>query len=157
MIDLQRLNDHSREFAARLFRTYPDWIRFARYDPYEDFEREALLVEVPRPVDGARHGLFITTSEWEISVGYGESFHTRFGAEGRDGDDGGDFYAAALEFIDDFVHERIVVATASEDKEWLGAWLIDLRHQSLEELEVAPGEDIKIRSWHGNFDRRLQG
>lgn len=157
MIDLQRLNDHSREFASRLFRSYPEWMRFARYDPYEDFEPEALLVEVPREVDGARHGLFITTSEWEISVGYGESFHTRFGADGEKDPEGDDFYAAALEFIGDFVQEKIVVATASEDKEWLGAWLIDLREEDLESVAVSPGEAVKVRSWRGTHDCELQG
>ncbi len=155
MIDLQRLNDHSREFATRLFRAHPEWIQLARFDPYEDFEKEALLIEVPRPVDGARHGLFITTSEWEISIGYGESFHTRFGASGDD--DTTDFYAAALQFIDDFLAEHIVVATASEDKEWLGAWLVDLRRDSLEEIEVGPGEAVKVRSWHGSHDCEIQG
>ncbi len=158
MIDLQRLNDHSREFAVRLFKAYPEWIRYARFDPYEDFEPEALLVEVPREVDGARHGLFITTSEWEISVGYGESFHTRFGVEGEaPGGKDGDFYADALRFIADFVEERVVVATASEDTEWLGAWLIDLREQDLGDLEVAPGEAVKVRSWRGTHDCEIRG
>ncbi|MFH2051923.1 MAG: hypothetical protein ABIK96_05600 [bacterium] len=155
MIDLQKLNDHSREFAHRLFRKYPDWIRHARFDPYEDFEKEALLVEVPRPVDGSRHGLFITTSEWEVSVGYGESFHTRFGISG-DGD-GGDFYAEALDFIADFVEERVAVATASDDREWLGAWLVDLREESLEDIAVEEGESVKVRSWQGTYDREIRG
>ena len=155
MIDIQRLNDHSREFACRLFRVHPEWIQLARYDPYEDFEKEALLIEVPRPVDGARHGLFITTSEWEISIGYGESFHTCFGVSGDNANK--DFYADALEFIEDFLSEKIVVATASEDREWLGAWLVDLRHKSLADITVAPGEAIKVRSWHGSHDCELQG
>ncbi len=155
MIDLQQLNDHSREFATRLFRAHPEWIRFARYDPYEDFEKEALLVEVSRPVDGARHGLFITTSEWEISIGYGESFHTRFGVSGEDGET--DFYAAAMAFIEDFLAEKIVVATASDDREWLGAWLVDLSRESLADITVAPGEAVKVRSWLGTHDCELQG
>ena len=50
MIDLERLNDHSRQFATLLFREWPEWLQHARFDPYEDFEKEALLVEVPRPV-----------------------------------------------------------------------------------------------------------
>ncbi len=155
MIDLQKLNDHSREFATRLFRAHPEWIRFARFDPYEDFEKEALLVEVSRPVDGAKHGLFITTSEWEISIGYGESFHTRFGASGEH--ESSDFYADALQFIEDFLSEQIVVATASEDQEWLGAWLIDLRRESLQDIAVGPGEAVKVRSWLGTHDGEIQG
>lgn len=153
MIDLERLNDHSREFAVRLFRIFPEWIRYARYDPYEDFEKEALLVEVPRPGSGDGHGLFITTSEWEVSVGYGESFHTRFGVSGDA--DGGNFYQAALDFIQDFVQEKVVVAVATQEKEWLGAWLVDLQRDSLDRIEVGPGESVRIQSWLGTHDREL--
>ena len=108
MIDLERLNDHSRQFATLLFRTWPEWLQYARFDPYEDFEKEALLVEVPRPVDGSGHGLFITTSEWEVSVGFGETFHTRFGPSGEESP--GNFYDDAIAFLRDFTKERIVLA-----------------------------------------------
>jgi len=155
MIDLTRLNDHSRHFATMLFRQWPEWIRHARFDPYEDFEKEALLVEVPRPVDGSRNGLFITTSEWEISVGFGESFHTRFGADGAAPDR--DVYAAALEFIRDFVDENVVLATARQDGEWLGAWGIDRRREDPDEVAVDPGVAVEIRSWRGTWDRDLVG
>jgi hypothetical protein len=154
MIDLERLNDHSRQFATQLFRRWPEWLQYARFDPYEDFEKEALLVEVPRPVDGSSHGLFITTSEWEISVGFGESFHTRFGTSGESSP--GDFYAQAQAFLEDFVSERLVVAIAYQDKEWLGSWKIDLKQESLDDVEVGSGETIKIRSWLGTYDRELQ-
>ncbi|MBE0564983.1 MAG: hypothetical protein IH621_03435 [Krumholzibacteria bacterium] len=153
MIDLARLNDHSRHFASLLFRQWPEWIRHARFDPYEDFEQEALLVEVPRPVDGSSHGLFITTSEWEISVGFGESFHTRFGAGGDD--TGGDFYAEALAFIRDFVDEQVVLATARQDGEWLGGWRIDRRREDPAAVAVEPGVAVEIRSWRGTWDRDL--
>ena len=154
MIDLERLNDHSRQFATQLFRRWPEWLQYARFDPYEDFEKEALLIEVPRPVDGSEHGLFITTSEWEISVGFGENFHTRFGTSGEPATD--DFYGDALRFLTAFVVESLVVAIAYQDKEWLGSWKIDLDHESLDEVEVGPGETVKIRSWLGTFDRELQ-
>jgi hypothetical protein len=155
MLDLQCLNDHSRQFAARLFRRWPEWHRHARFDPYEEFEKEALLVEVPRPRDGSGHGLFITTSEWEISVGFGADFHTRFGANG-DADETS-FYDEALDFLAGFVAERIVLATASEDGEWLGSWRIDLAHESLADVTPGPGELVKIRSWLGTYDRDLRG
>ncbi len=153
MIDLTRLNDHSRHFARLLFRQWPEWIRHARFDPCEDFEPEALLVEVPRPKDGSSHGLFITTSEWEISVGFGESFHTRFGAAG-DGAEG-DFYAEALAFIRDFVDEQVVVATALQDGAWLGAWRIDRRRENPGALRVEAGVEVRIRSWCGTWDSDL--
>lgn len=153
MIDLEKLNDHSRQFARLLFREWPEWLPHARFDPFEDFEKEALLVEVPRPVDGSRHGLFITTSEWEISVGFGENFHTRFGAADDDPDK--DFYGAALAFIRDFVSEDVVVATAHQDGEWLGAWQIDLRREDPDAVEVEPGVELRIRSWRGTHDRKL--
>ena len=153
MIDLEKLNDHSRQFARLLFREWPEWLQHARFDPHEDFEKEALLVEVPRPVDGSGHGLFITTSEWEISVGFGESFHTRFGVEGESND--GDFYEVALVFIRDFVAEDIVVAPASEDGEWLGAWKVDRRREDLDELTVEEGAALSVRSWLGTYDRDI--
>jgi hypothetical protein len=153
MIDLAKLNDHSRQFAHLLFRQWPEWLSFARFDPFEDFEKEALLVEVPLPADGSRHGLFITTSEWEVSVGFGESFHTRFGADSGPQDE--DFYQAALTFIRDFVAEDVVVATASQDGEWLGAWKIDRRREDLDDVVVDEGAALAIRSWLGTYDRDL--
>ncbi len=151
MLDLERLNDHSRQFARMLFARWPEWYQHARFDPYEDFEKEALLVEVPSPVDGSGHGLFITTSEWEISVGYGENFHTRFGA--ADETKEGSFFEKALQFIEDFVEEHCVLATAYLDKEWHGSWKIDLRQEDLAEVSVEPGMLVKIRSWRGSYDR----
>ena len=151
MIDLEKLNDHSRQFARMLFREWPEWMACARFDPFEEFEKEALLVEVPRPVDGSRHGLFVTTSEWEVAVGFGENFHRRFGAS--DGEETGDFYEAAIAFIRDFVNEEVVVATAHQDGEWLGAWHVDLRREDLDAVEVEPGVDLTIRSWLGTHDR----
>ena len=157
MIDLERLNDHSRHFATDLFRLWPEWIRYARYDPYEDFEKEALLVEVPRPVDGGSGGLYITTSEWEVSVGFGESFHTRFGVSGgKDDPSQTDFYTEALDFIQAFVDEQIVLATAFENNEWLGGWKIDLRQEALADVDVEPGVVVKLRSWRGTWDREIQ-
>ncbi|MCB1181872.1 hypothetical protein KDM41_00410 [bacterium] len=155
MLDLQNLNDHSRQFAMRLFRRWPEWHRLSRFDPYEEFEKEALLVEVPRPRDGSSHGLFITTSEWEISIGFGESFHTRFGSDGSD--DPGSFYDEAMAFLEGFVAERIVVAVAFEDGEWLGSWRIDLAQESLDDVQPAPGETVRVRSWLGTWDRDLTG
>lgn len=153
MLDLDRLNDHSRQFARLLFARWPEWFQHARFDPYEDFEKEALLVEVPSPVDGSSHGLFITTSEWEVSVGYGEDFHTRFGAADEDGS--ASFFDMALEFIDDFVAERCVLATAYDQREWLGSWKIDLRQDDLDLVKTEPGVVVKIRSWRGTHNREL--
>ena len=150
MIDLERLNDHSRQFAKLLFKEWPAWIQYSRFDPYEDFEKEALLVEVPRPVDGSSHGLYITTSEWEVSVGFGENFHTRFGTSGENAS--ADFYHQAIEFIRCFVNGDFVLATAYQDKEWLGAWKIDLREESLEDIDIEQGVMVRIRSWDGGAD-----
>lgn len=157
MIDLQSLNDHSRQFATELFRRWPEWIRYARFDPYEDFEKEALLVEVPRPDSSRPHGLYITTSEWEISVGFGESFHTRFGPSNESPTPGDtNFYKEALTFISDFIDEKIALATATEGKEWLGAWKVDLSRERIEDIEVDPGVQVQIHSWLGTWDRELK-
>jgi hypothetical protein len=154
MLDLEKLNDHSRGFAHRLFREFPDWIRYARFDPYEDFEKEALLVEVPRPTDGSGNGLFITTSEWEVAVGFGENFHTRFGAD--DDTEGANFLDEAMAFIRDFVAERIAVATAHQGHEWLGAWKIDPNAEDYDLPEREEGVVVTIRSWRGTYDREIR-
>jgi len=153
MLDVSRLNDHSRVFAQQLFREFPDWFRFARFDPYEEFEREALLVEVPRPVGDGRNGLFITTSEWEVSVGFGENFHTRFGVSGRDVED--DFRRRAIEFIHDFVAERLVLVTAWEGDQWLGAWTVRVGPDGVPTQEKEDGVALRVRSWRGTWDRDI--
>ncbi|MFO7655113.1 MAG: hypothetical protein R6X25_15040 [Candidatus Krumholzibacteriia bacterium] len=152
MLDLSRLNDHSHEFARRLFREFPEWCRFARFDPYEEFEKEALLVEVPRPAEGGMHGLFVTTSEWEVSVGFGESFHARFGASG-DGHE--NFLDDAMNFIRDLVAERVAVAVARQGDEWLGAWKLNPANHDLDTAEREDGVVISIRSWRGTHDRDI--
>ena len=97
--------------------------------------------------------LFITTSEWEVSVGFGENFHTRFGSDGDPGET--HFFDTALAFIEDFVAERLVVATARQDNEWLGAWPVDRTRENIDELTVEPGVTLTIRSWRGTFDRKV--
>ncbi|MEZ4386539.1 MAG: hypothetical protein R3D98_02980 [Candidatus Krumholzibacteriia bacterium] len=151
MLDVSRLNDHSRSFAQRLFREFPEWLRYARFDPYEEFEKEALLVEVPRPAGDGRHGLFITTSEWEVSVGFGENFHTRFGVVAGQEED--DFQGRAIEFIQAFVDEAVVLVTAWEDGEWLGAWTVRVSGGTVPAQETEDGVILRIRSWKGTFDR----
>jgi hypothetical protein len=153
MLDVSRLNDHSRTFAQKLFREFPDWLCHARYDPYEEFEPEALLVEVPRPAGDGRNGLFITTSEWEIAVGFGENFHTRFGV--GDATDGADYQARAIGFIRDFVEERLVLVTAFEDDTWLGAWTVPVGDDGVPAQEREPGVTLRLRSWKGSWDRDL--
>lgn len=149
MLDVSRLNDHSRSFAQRLFREFPDWLRYARFDPYEEFEKEALLVEVPRPAADSRFGLFVTTSEWEVAVGFGENFHTRFGAgEGQDED----FQGQAIAFIRRFVDEEIVLVTAYEGADWLGAWTVRIVEGKVPEQEREEGVSLRIRSWKGTYD-----
>ncbi|HOX25005.1 MAG TPA: hypothetical protein PLL30_04495 [Candidatus Krumholzibacteria bacterium] len=151
MLDVSRLNDHSRTFAQQLFREFPDWLRYARFDPYEEFEPEALLVEVPRPVGDGRNGLFITTSEWEVSVGFGENFHARFGVNGQPGED--DFRRRALDFIREFVAESLVLVTASEGDQWLGAWTVRVENGSVPPQDKEAGVTLRIRSWKGTWDR----
>ena len=153
MLDVSRLNDHSRTFAQRLFREFPDWLRHARFDPYEEFEKEALLVEVPRPVGDGRNGLFVTTSEWEVSVGFGENFHTRFGV--GDKEDGHDFHHHAIDFIRSFVDEDLVLVTAWENDEWLGAWTVRVADGAVPEQEKEDSVNLRIRSWKGSFDRDI--
>ena len=153
MLDVSRLNDHSRAFAQRLFREFPGWLCHARYDPYEEFEKEALLVEVPRPAGDGRNGLFITTSEWEVAVGFGENFHTRFGVGDADGGD--DFQQRAVAFIRDFVEERLVLITACEGETWLGAWTVAVGPDGLPPQEREDGVVLRVRSWKGTWDRDL--
>jgi len=153
MLDVSRLNDHSRSFAQQLFREFPDWLRHARFDPYEEFEKEALLVEVPRPVGNGRNGLFITTSEWEIAVGFGEAFHTRFGV--GDASDGQDFQQRAIAFIRDFVAEDLALVTAFEGDTWLGAWTVRITGGEVPELEREEGVTLRVRSWQGTHDQDL--
>lgn len=153
MLDVSRLNDHSRVFAQRLFEAFPEWLRYARFDPYEEFEKEALLVEVPRPGGDGRNGLFITTSEWEVSVGFGENFHTRFGVSGQN--EAEDFHGRAIAFIRDFVDERLVLVTAFESDQWLGAWTERTTADGVPDQEREDGVVLRIRSWKGTWDRDL--
>jgi hypothetical protein len=153
MLDVSRLNDHSRVFAQQLFREFPDWLPYARFDPYEEFEKEALLVEVPRPAGDGRNGLFITTSEWEVSVGFGENFHTRFGVSGDD--EAGDFHERALAFIRDFIEERVVLVTAYEGDTWLGAWTVRVGPDGVPAQDAEEGVALRVRSWKGTWDRDL--
>ncbi len=153
MLDVSKLNDHSREFAQRLFTEFPDWLKFARFDPYEDFEKEALLVEVPGPAGNAALGLFITTSEWEVSIGFGENFHTRFGAS--DDPQAGNFYDDAIQFLHDFVNEKVILATAWQGKEWLGAWKIYPDRQPIDAIDREEGVVVVLRSWRGTYNQEI--
>ena len=70
MIDESKLNDYSGPIAAALFAAFPELRSHARIDPNERVDPGSLMIEFPRPAGAAAEGLWISTHDNEITVGF---------------------------------------------------------------------------------------
>jgi hypothetical protein len=66
------LDAYSRLVVPLLFTRFPLWERFARFQPRPDGRGHVVEVNVPCPSPAAEHGLWVSTADEELSVG----FHT---------------------------------------------------------------------------------
>ena len=67
----------------------------------------------------------------------------------------GNFYDDAIQFLHDFVNEKVILATAWQGKEWLGAWKIYPDRQPIDAIDREEGVVVVLRSWRGTYNQEI--
>jgi hypothetical protein len=141
--ELKELDKYARTIAERLFKTYPQWLNYMRIDPTD----QALVVELPPPVEAARGGLVIRTHNREVLVQF-DKHPVRLATSGAPDHD----FDAAIAFIDGLLCEDIVVGVKVANGERQ-----DSRSYRVNEISgIAPGDVSYTRSWLGTYNRSYE-
>ena len=111
--EFSQLNEFSRNFASALFEAHPSWRERAQINPNSE-QPGVLLVTVPAPPPLDENGLWVTTDEGEITVGF-DAFHWHFGAYQMPAPE---LHSEALAFTSDILEERWVVGVLMTGDRW---------------------------------------
>jgi hypothetical protein len=142
---LNGLTDFSQRFADHLFVCFPELAKHARVD------EGALVIELPSPASSKR-GLIIATDDNEISLGF-DNWHAHVGEETTPEVQK---FELASQLVDDFMHERVMVAAKFKDKQFVGAKLLRSEEGLQSEPPSEPGERLFVRSFRGTHDANYQ-
>jgi hypothetical protein len=139
------LNDFSQRFADHLFVCFPEMAKYARAD------EGALVVEVPSPANSKR-GLIVASDDNEISLGF-DNWHAHVGDETTSETQK---FELASQLVDDFLHERVMVAAKFKDQQFVAAKLLRSEEGLDSEPPAEAGERLFVRSFRGTHDANYQ-
>jgi len=139
------LNDFSQRFADHIFVCFPELTRYARAD------EGALVVEIPSPTNSKR-GLIVATDDNEISLGF-DNWHAHVGDQTTSE---AQKFELASQLVDDFLHERVMVAAKFKDQQFVAARLLRSQEELDSEPPAEPGERLFVRSFRGTHDANYQ-
>lgn len=128
---------------------FPKWrahLRIGTADDGSTFE----VLEVPAPVGSdAVSGLFVSTADGEITVGF-DVHHSQF--DGWAGD------AGALAFIREVVTEHVAVVSWWSGERWCGSAPLEAgRRPEVPSWAAAVAVDrIRVRSWRGALNADVE-
>jgi hypothetical protein len=142
---LNGLNQFSQRFADHLLVCFPELAKHARAD------EGALVVEVPSPASSKR-GLIIATDDNEISLGF-DNWHAHVGDETTSESQK---FELAAQLVDDFLHDRVMVAAKFKDQQFVAARLLRSEEGLESEPPAEPGERLFVRSFRGTHDANYQ-
>jgi hypothetical protein len=139
------LNEFSQRFADHLFVCFPELARWARAD------EGALVVEIPSPANSKR-GLIVASDDNEISLGF-DNWHAHVGDEMTSETQK---FELASQLVDDFLHERVMVAAKFKNQQFVAAKLLRSEEGLDSEPPAEPGERLFVRSFRGTHDANYQ-
>lgn len=154
-IDLDTLDEVSRDFATYIAEHKPDWLAYARLLPLdENSNLHHLEIEFPNPpgTEG-QESLWISTYGEEVTIGM-DAHHAHFPwPTDYNGEDG---RLAAMEHVDALMNEELVIVSLWEG-DWARSSFYEMPEKAMryKELPDAPHE-LRIRSWRGKYNRTLR-
>jgi hypothetical protein len=137
------LESLSQQFADGLFARYPQWREYVAPDSGDGL---ALELTIPSPNPRLTAGLYIETNG-EITVGV-DWFHVHCWGEGAAA------VQHALDFIDQFLSEELVVLAYFKGDKWTGSRSVKPQDPW---PAPAPGERRLALSWTGRLDGETFG
>lgn len=143
------MDDFSGATAEQIFAAFPEWRTLARIEQADDGTSFLVIMVSPSPAAQVEHGLFISTANGEVTVGF-DHYHSHFDEWVGDGDHFG--VQAALEFVKQILDERIAVVSWWFNEEWRGS-----AQQEVSSPPDVPDwsttfNRIRVRSWNGTFN-----
>lgn len=152
--DSAELDNYSREFYELTMDLHPDWRVHAMLLMGDD-SKGALFVEVPAPSNDEIN-LWLSTQDGQITVGFGEYYHTHFATYPPNKD--AVVFARALQFVTDFLTEQMVLAVALSGTRTGASWTVraedELRFTELHGTLLSH-DRIRLLSWHSTHDREI--
>jgi len=157
------LDAYSRLAVSLILARFPEWEPFAKLSPRPDGAGSVAEFNVPCRSPAAEHGLWVSTADEELSVGF-HTHHSHFTdyetCLNREQIESGVRHAA------DVIEERVGVVSWYRGGKFVGSRSVGLPHPSpLPELldGLGAGADLAgtlsdcdratLRSWFGRFDR----
>jgi hypothetical protein len=145
-MEIERLDEFSRQVARVLFAKYPDWRAYAKVERAES-GAGYLSVEVPAPASAAAaHGLWISTEAEVVTVGF-DWFHTHFYAGVGDGERFGTDYA--FHFIEEILSESVAAISWWQDDQCTTYSTRRNGTNAMPDDLIGPHNRVRIRSWNG--------
>jgi hypothetical protein len=133
----------SRPFADALFAKYPQWRQYVAPDSGDGL---GLEMTIPSPNPQLTAGLTIE-ADGEITIGV-DWFHMQCAG------DGGPAVRQAIDFIDQFLNEELVVLAYFQGDKWTGSRCVGPKDPW---PDPAPGERRLALSWTGRLDAEMLG
>ncbi len=162
-LSLTELDDYSRVVLPLIMARFPEWELLATYSPRPDGAGSVVELNVPCPSPAAESGLWVSTADEELSVGF-HSHHIHF-TDYEDRVSRGQI-DAGIQHAADILAERVGVVSWYCGGSFTGSVTVELPHPDplpnrLDAfgsftglLGAAPTCDrITLRSWTGRFDR----
>ena len=157
-MNLDTLDELSRDFALNLFARYPEWQAFARTARRPEDAEDHLIVEVP-VLKGDAHPLAITTENGEVTVHF-DYCHSHFDWPVTDMDAAypvTDMEAAynvdPFVFIASILDEKLATISCWDGDEWQSSWWLEQGEDPNEGAPMSTSR-VRVRSWRGsrNYD-----
>jgi hypothetical protein len=147
-----QVEDPVRTSAEALFEAFPEWRSLAKRE-VDGWGSEYVLVEVTPP-SGANvdEGLWIDTSNDEITVGF-DSFHNHF--DDWTGESSPFGTGSALEFVQQIVAERVAIMTCWHDDRCVGGEVMNAGETIEPPTSTDTYDRIRVRSWNGTWNLDL--
>jgi hypothetical protein len=140
------VEDPVRTSAEALFEAFPEWRSLAKRE-MDEWGSEYVLVEATAP-PGANvdEGMWIDTSNDEITVGF-NSFHVHL--DDWTGENG------ALEFVQRIVAERVAFMTCWHDDRFVHGEVMNAGEAIEQPTSTITYDRIRVRSWNGTWNLDL--
>jgi hypothetical protein len=154
-VDLEILDEVSRDFAAHVAEHRPEWLAYARLMPIgENSYLHHLEIEFPnQPGVENQEPLWISTYGDKVTVGM-DAHHTHFPWPKDCNEEDG--RPAAMRHIQELMNEeRAIVSIWREGRACASSWASPEELSNCKERPNGPME-LRIRSWRGSYNRTLR-
>jgi hypothetical protein len=162
-LGLEGLDDYSRVVVPIILARFPEWEPHAKLTPRPDGAGNVVDFNLPCPSPSAEAGLWVSTADEELSVGF--HTHHRHFTDYEDRTHRAQI-DAGLDYAADIVEDRVGVLSYYSGGKFSGSRSVELPSpETLPKLYEGMGligklegffrdwERVTLRSWSGRFDR----